>query len=38
VFDVYGTKNNKSLIRTFINVKGAQSGASFDIEVNISQN
>ncbi len=38
VFEVYGTKNNKSLIRTFINVKGAQSGASFDIEVNISQN
>jgi hypothetical protein len=37
VFNVYGTKNNKSLIRTFINVKGAQSGASFDIEVNISQ-
>ena len=37
VFDVYGTKNNKSLIRTFINVKGSQSGASYDIEVNISQ-
>ena len=37
VFNVYGTKNNKSLIRTFINVKGAQSGASYDIEVNISQ-
>ena len=37
VFNTYGTKNNKNLIRTFINVKGAQSGASIDIEVNISQ-
>ena len=37
VFDVYGTKSNKRLIRTYINVKGAQSGASVDIEVNISQ-
>lgn len=37
VFDVYGTKNDKTLIRTFISVKGAQSGASYDIEVNISQ-
>lgn len=37
VFDFYGTKNNKSLIRTFISIKGSQSGASLDIEVNISQ-
>lgn len=37
VFDIYGTKNDKTLIRTFINVRGAQSGASYDIEVNISQ-
>jgi hypothetical protein len=37
VFNVYGTKNNKNLIRTFINVRGAQSGAAYDIEVNVSQ-
>jgi len=37
VFNVYGTKNDKNLIRTFINIRGAQSGASYDIEVNISQ-
>ena len=37
VFNVYGTKNNKNLIRTFINVRGSQSGAALDIEVNISQ-
>ena len=37
VFNTYGTKNNKSLIRTYINVRGAQSGASSDIEVNITQ-
>jgi hypothetical protein len=36
-FNTYGTKNNKSLIRTYINVKGSQSGASTDIEVNITQ-
>jgi hypothetical protein len=37
VFSVYGTKSNKNLIRTFINVRGSQSGAAYDIEVNISQ-
>ena len=37
VFDIYGTKNDKTLIRTFISVRGAQSGAAYDIEVNISQ-
>jgi hypothetical protein len=37
VFNVYGTKSNKNLIRTFINVRGSQSGAAYDIEVNISQ-
>jgi hypothetical protein len=35
-FETYGTKNNKSLIRTYVNVKGSQSGASKDIEINIT--
>lgn len=38
VFQVYGTTTNKSLIKTFMKVTGAQSGAVQDIAIVINQN
>lgn len=37
-FTVFGTANNKNLIRTFVKIKGIQSGAVKEFEVQISKN
>jgi hypothetical protein len=36
-FTVFGTANNKNLIRTFVKIKGVQSGAVKEIEVQINK-
>jgi hypothetical protein len=37
-FTVFGTSSNKSLIRTFVKVRGVQSGAVKEFEVQINKN
>jgi len=37
-FTVYGTTSNKNLIRTYMRIKGVQSGAVLDVEVQINKN
>ena len=37
-FTVFGTASNKNLIRTFVKVKGVQSGAVKEFEVQINKN
>lgn len=37
-FTVFGTANNKNLIRTFVKIKGVQSGAVKEFEVQINKN
>lgn len=37
-FTVFGTTSNKNLIRTFLRVKGVQSGAVLEFEVQINKN
>lgn len=37
-FTVFGTANNKNLIRTFVKIKGTQSGAVKEFEVQINKN
>ena len=37
-FQIYGARNNKSLISTFMKVTGIQSGAVLEIEVQINKN
>jgi hypothetical protein len=37
-FTVFGTTSNKNLIRTFVKVKGVQSGAVKEIEIRINKN
>jgi len=37
-FTVFGTANNKNIIRTFVKIKGVQSGAVKEFEVQISKN
>ena len=37
-FTVFGTASNKNLIRTFLKIKGVQSGAVKEFEVQISKN
>lgn len=37
-FTVFGTTNNKNLIRTFVKVRGVQSGAVKEFEVQIAKN
>jgi hypothetical protein len=36
-FQVYGSRNNKSLISTFIKITGVQSGAVFEFEAQINK-
>jgi hypothetical protein len=36
-FQIYGARNNKNLISTFVRVSGIQSGAVYEFEVQISK-
>lgn len=37
-FQIYGAQSNKSLISTFVRVAGVQSGAVYELEVQINKN